>query len=300
MLLKSKVFCICLIGIAIYSGCVSSPEPTSTIPPTLPLGVVDAGFQVEASLPDASCQLLSCATNQCGLVPDGCTGVLNCGSCSIGETCFNNQCCSSSTDVDFCATLQKVCGVATGVDNCGTLRTVQNCGLCPSTQSCFNGQCCSPESDAEFCAAANGQNCGSLTAFDNCGVERTVNCGTCQVDNPALGPVHTCGPNNTCSCIPRTVCPATACGNIPVGCGDATTLLACPACPTGETCTVNQDLPTAGGKCCTTSDAAFCASLNIACGPASGTDAACGIKRTVVNCGACTAPTICNALGKCQ
>src|SRR5262245_7349702 len=68
----------------------------------------------------------NCPTNSCGTIADGCGGTLNCGSCSGGAVCSNNQC------VTACQTAQ--CGTSCGTidDGCGGTR---DCGGCPSGQT---------------------------------------------------------------------------------------------------------------------------------------------------------------------
>ncbi len=52
--------------------------------------------------------------------------------------------CVPESDASFCARLQKQCGLATGLDNCGAPRTA-SCGSCASGQSCVANACVGPQ-----------------------------------------------------------------------------------------------------------------------------------------------------------
>jgi hypothetical protein len=106
------------------------------------------------------------------------------------------------SDAAFCAARNRVCGAATGLDNCNVTRTVASCGTCSAPNTCnSSGRCvCVPETDAELCAAS-GANCGLFTGIDRCGNSNTVNsCGTCATGQfcGAGGGLNRCGPT-TCS-----------------------------------------------------------------------------------------------------
>ena len=71
---------------------------------------------------------------ECGKVPDGCDGVLSCGTCGSGETCGAagpNQCGTGTCTPQTCAEAGGECGLLG--DGCGE---VIDCGGCPMGQSC--------------------------------------------------------------------------------------------------------------------------------------------------------------------
>lgn len=118
----------------------------------------------------------------CGAVPDGCGGELNCGSCATGMSCgatSPNLCGTGSCTPRTCAA--GACGPMS--DGCGNL---VECGGCADGSVCTpDNQCeapaatCTPKSCSEL-----GKNCG--TADDGCG--GTLQCGTCS-EGPTPGSV---------------------------------------------------------------------------------------------------------------
>ncbi|NMO15073.1 hypothetical protein HPC49_08220 [Pyxidicoccus fallax] len=122
---------------------------------------------------------VTCASQgkNCGTIPDGCGGTLNCGTCGSGELCEANVCvtCTPTT----CAQEGKNCGSI--ADGCGgTL----DCGACSGTDVCSSNVCvsCTPTT-----CAAQGRSCGTLS--DGCG--GTLSCGTCSEGS-------TCGSAGVC------------------------------------------------------------------------------------------------------
>lgn len=99
--------------------------------------------------------------------------------------------CVAEANTSFCIRQGSSCGLTTGKDNCGSIRTI-SCGDCPQG-SCQNNACsCSPEDDADFCKRL-GKDCGQVMAQDNCMQPRTAECGACldqgqcQEDNTCAG-----------------------------------------------------------------------------------------------------------------
>ena|GEM_PF-3462468 len=89
----------------------------------------------------------------CGNVTDGCSALIDCGTCALGQTCTDNVCTGTGTCTpSTCADLNAVCG---GIgDGCGT---TLNCGACSGNATCSSNQCvggtsCSVDSD---CAGSN-------------------------------------------------------------------------------------------------------------------------------------------------
>jgi peptidoglycan/xylan/chitin deacetylase (PgdA/CDA1 family) len=99
-----------------------------------------------------SCSATTCAAQgkNCGSISDGCTGTLNCGSCTSPQTCGGsgtaNVCgCTPTT----CAAQGKNCGSISngcgGSLNCGSCTSPQTCGGSGTTNVCGGGSgSCSP------------------------------------------------------------------------------------------------------------------------------------------------------------
>lgn len=104
---------------------------------------------------------------QCGVQDNGCSGTLNCGSCTYGN-CINGTCvieqpgCTSQSNTTTCANAQ-----CDKVNNCGDVVD------CP--QSCSAGYVCSTSSG--MCLRSCVRQCqGKQCGDDTCGGV----CGTCQ------------------------------------------------------------------------------------------------------------------------
>jgi hypothetical protein len=88
----------------------------------------------------ARCLPATCAElgTECGGVPDGCGGVLDCGTCAAGEVCGGggvpNVCAAPGCRPATCAFLGKDCG--TVPDGCGG---VLACGACAEGETCGGG-----------------------------------------------------------------------------------------------------------------------------------------------------------------
>jgi hypothetical protein len=122
-----------------------------------------------AELFSACTPSVTCASEgkNCGAIPDGCGGTLDCGTCGIGQICEANICVSCVPTT--CAAQGKNCGTLS--DGCGgTLE----CGTCSLNDVCSANVCvsCVPTT-----CAAQGRTCGTFT--DGCG--GTLSCGTCAV-----------------------------------------------------------------------------------------------------------------------
>jgi len=110
--------------------------------PTCSDGVQNQGeVGVDCGGPCRSCSCTSttCAAEgaQCGPIGDGCGNLLQCGSCSAGQTCGGggpSVCGVGSCTPRTCATQGVHCG-PTG-DGCGN---VLQCGTCPAGQTCGGG-----------------------------------------------------------------------------------------------------------------------------------------------------------------
>ncbi len=130
---------------------------------------------------DGTCQPLTCAGLRatCGQAPDGCGGVLSCGTCPTGQSCGGggvpNSCGTGTCTPSTCAAQGKACGPAS--DGCGG---VLDCGGCPSGKTCGGGGvanvCGDPSSCTPTTCMLSGKTCGSIS--DGCG--KTLDCGSCS------------------------------------------------------------------------------------------------------------------------
>jgi hypothetical protein len=128
----------------------------------------------------------SCAAEnaECGVIPDGCGGLIECGSCTYGQTCGaagTNRCGVGSCSPQDCAGAAAQCGSIS--DGCGATLA---CGNCPQGQSCglagIANQCGQSSCIPTTCAIAEIA-CGSID--DTCG--GTLDCGTCPAEESQCG-----------------------------------------------------------------------------------------------------------------
>jgi hypothetical protein len=85
---------------------------------------------------DLDCRAVTCQSEgkNCGTLPDGCGGTLECGSCAAGETCGAggaNVCGVGSCTPTTCAASLKDCGLMS--DGCAATLA---CGTCTAPQFC--------------------------------------------------------------------------------------------------------------------------------------------------------------------
>lgn len=223
------------------------------------------------------CVPKSCAQlgDDCGLVDDECSGVLNCGVCPTGSTCggagTKNKCGCVADNVAACK--GKQCGTVT--NNCGK---AVDCGTCAAGTTCgieTPNQCGCKKSTC----AGLGLQCGS--APDGCG--GTVVCSACPAGQVCGGggTPNSCGGN---ACVPTTCAAAGKnCGTISNGC-DAS--LDCGTCNVpGEKC---GGAGTANVCGCTKTT---CDILGKNCGSVSD---GCG---GTLSCGNCVSPSVCGGGG---
>lgn len=213
---------------------------------TSPPGVFVTGE--DAAAPAQNCKKLTCGDVKanCGLIGDGCGGIVDCGGCTDGQTCGGggtpSQCGAPSCTKLTCADLDQNCGAAG--DGCGG--TIASCGTCSAGEYCGGGgpsKCGSKLVGGADAGADGGAGCTPLTCADvgaNCGpisdgCGDLIQCGTC---NAAAG--ESCGGAGVPSqcgkaCKPLVACPAGLdCGPVADGCGG---VVSCGAtCPAGETC----------------------------------------------------------------
>ncbi|TSC29297.1 hypothetical protein [Corallococcus sp. Z5C101001] len=94
-----------------------------------------------------NCAPATCAAKgvmSCGSTPDGCGGMLNCGTCATGSTCTNNVCMALACVHGECASGQAL---------------AQNCSSCVNTVCAVDGYCCTTSWDT-ICVNEAKQMCG--------------------------------------------------------------------------------------------------------------------------------------------
>ncbi len=250
------------------------------------------------------CTEVACAAGSCGVQPDGCGKTQDCGGCSNGQVCSNNQCvtpgctattcqaegatcgvisngcggtidcgpCPSCTPIDQATACSGLCGYVS--DGCGSVYECPDCegGLACTAGACQTGSC------TPLTACPNGMNCGYIS--DGC--DGVVNCGTCQLPEVcgAGGAENVCG---VPECNPLTCDDLGAtCGLIGDGCGDT---VDCGTCGPGQACgiggTPNQ---------CSGCEPLDCNAVGAECGAIGD---GCG---AVVQCGDCPSGQSCGAI----
>jgi hypothetical protein len=137
----------------------------------------------------------SCSTGAvCGTQPNGCGGLVNCGTCSAGQTCTSSNTCVSSCTPKTC---QNVGAGGTAVqcgapsDGCGGTLA---CGTCTTGNVCNASFQCAAACTPTTCAAS-GKNCGTMS--DGCSA--TLNCGSCSSGNVCTNNVCTAGTGGACA-----------------------------------------------------------------------------------------------------
>jgi hypothetical protein len=182
--------------------------------------------------PPKTCKpLTDCPDGQdCGYAPDGCNGLIACGTCPDGELCgvgdppVPNHCGTITCKPDTECPSGQECGFAS--DGCNG---VLGCGDCPAGQTCQNGKCGSGSCDPKSCAQ-QGIECGQ--AGNECGD---------QIQCPA------CPANQTCimgKCVPQSCHPQSCadqsleCGSAADGCGNK--IDSCGSCSAGSLCVNGQ------------------------------------------------------------
>ncbi len=178
-----------------------------------------------------SCRPITCESvgKNCGQLPDGCGGVLECGTCSGGDTCGGagtaNVCGPGTCNPRSCAMLGAQCGPVS--DGCAT---VLQCGSCPQGENCGGGgpnKCgtCAPQTCTQL-----QRNCGLVA--DGCG--GMVSCGTCTVPGESCGGGGTANVCGSGGCVPKTCAEVGAqCGEVNDGCGNT---MFCGNCSGFATC----------------------------------------------------------------
>jgi|GEM_PF-1883606 len=222
---------------------------------------------VPEQVAEKPCQKTTCQQQgkNCGRIPDGCGGFLECGKCNQGETCGGggkgNVCGKGNCIPKTCGQLNAECGsIANG---CGKLL---QCGKCSSGKVCGQGsqanRCiCKPTTCKE-----QGADCGDIP--DGCG--KTLQCGKCAsgLFCGADGKKNKCGKK---PCQPKTCQDLkAACGKVSDGCNKT---LDCGVCKTGQQCDTKSNQCVCLPK--------TCKELGRTCGKV---DNGCG---KIIDCGVC-------------
>jgi hypothetical protein len=257
--------------------------------------------------PNQGCTKLSCTTpggQYCGVVSDGCGGMIDCGSCQAGWTCGTGDrahvCISADPNCPklrcdqptgrLCGKLGDGCG---GTIDCGTT-------FCPDGQTCggagITGVCGAPAgacTNPITCQQPNGKYCGKVG--DGCG--KLLDCGGCEAG-------FECGTGaqaNICvksGCTPLT-CQQGAgkyCGRIGDGCGK---VLDCGGCSDGQTCGGGGTAGVCGAPpnpscpkitCNPPSGGQYCGKIGDGCGGTLDCPGACANGMT---CGGSGVPNVC-------
>ncbi|MGB5415521.1 MAG: hypothetical protein WBM75_19410 [Polyangiales bacterium] len=149
---------------------------------------------------------------ECGALPDGCDGSIECGGCPQGEACGANG------QNFICGCEENSCSSFAGGAECGVIPTrcgggeqAVFCGTCLGSQVCVENRCVCPT------GADCGEGCG-----DRCGPDEVCVAGEC------CEPTYPCAENE---CSPP--------GGFPNGCGGVTQ---CPECRDGEDCVLSNEV----------------------------------------------------------
>ena len=150
---------------------------------------------------------------ECGSLPDGCDGSIECGGCAEGSVCGANG------QNFICGCEENTCACYNGGAECGDIPT--RCG--GQAETVFCGDCigdgfvCSQNE----CACPPGANCDTGCGDQCLGQEVCVNGQCCE-------PTYPCAENE---CAPA--------GGLADGCGGYTQ---CPSCADGEDCVLSDEL----------------------------------------------------------
>lgn len=122
---------------------------------------------------------------------------VNCGECNAPETCGGadvpNQCGCTESDDDFCARLQKNCGLVSGMDACDMPRTDVDCGECTAPESCGGGSTANVcGCDAGTVCVDVGAQCGMTDVSSECANLDMVDCGDCGANGTCMQAACAC------------------------------------------------------------------------------------------------------------
>ena len=170
---------------------------------------------------------------ECGVMSNGCGGLIDCGGCPTGKQCgiygVANRC-EALDRPDECRALGYECGSFNSV--CGGK---VDCGSCATGTVCNDNHLCGPPCEPKTCAAfaAKGKACGTFD--DGCKGKAVCAC-------PTKGDVCLDATNSCCT---PAACEAGKCGTVKDPCGGKD--LSCG-------CGKNEYCDTASGTCKGTTD----------------------------------------------
>lgn len=232
---------------------------------------------------------------ECGWIPDGCGGAINCGYCSFGGVCGIGEEAGQCVDAGCeptgncseagveCGAMPDGCG---GVIDCGECDGDAVCGTGVNAGVCLDGDCdpltCNDYDPGECGVHPDGCggfiDCGSCLAVENC--ETDAEEGLCE-------PID-CDPLTCSDYSPGE------CGPHPDGCGG---FIDCGTCDGDQICGSGDDL----GECidfecepltCDDYDDVNCGQVSDGCG---GLTADCGDCEDPEICGGGGQPNVCGA-----
>jgi hypothetical protein len=254
------------------ASCVSTGDP-----PTPP-----------ACVPKTTANVCPGENDACGVVSDGCGGVIDCMGCAAGFYCDGNTCRPQQCTPATCTSLGFTCG--NHADGCGGIarnaQGVEGCGTCTGGQTCgLNSPgICGGCVQVPLATACPANSCGTVS--DGCG--GTYDCGVCTAPNTCGGGgPNKCGPG-TCTPISQaTACLNKNCGVVADGCGGT---YSCGTCTAPDTCGGGGSPNNCGRPTCTPKTmGAACGGLQ--CGWVSD---GCG---GAINCGTCPNGGVCGGNG---
>ena len=251
----------------------TTPPPAADARPNLPeVAIVEGG----TCTPSVTCTPPN--GRYCGVIGNGCFGMLDCGTCPADQVCEGNVC------VGGAGCMALVCQVATG-SYCGTMGNgcgrALDCGACDTSLVCTRAFAFpAPAACRSPARPPRGRYCGTIG--DGCG--GTLTCGDCPTGSTCggAGVANTCAPTN---CTPGTCMAAGGsryCGSIGDGCGRT---LDCGGCTGTQVCTSNIcRVPGCVPLTCDGGTSRYCGTIGDGCGGS-------------IECGACTAPATCAGQG---
>lgn len=242
----------------------------------------------------STCQARICEPGKtCGLVDDGCGGVLSCSQCTSPQTCggggVENVCgepghCTPETNQAFCARAGADCGSVIAADNCGTSRTA-SCGSC-TTGTCSAHRCTIPAGRAPGSACTQAAQCAGGTAA-RCTTD--LQGGYCLIVGCTVGGTD-CPASSMCLRLNDTTNACVA--------GPCSTTSPCARASEGYVCDNDHSCwwhPTP--TCIPDAAESLCAREGRVCGALTTQDN-CGQTRSIASCGTCGSGT-CDASGLC-
>ena len=234
----------------------------------------DGGFE-------GPCVPRACGADECGLLDDGCNGVMTCSPCSNGRECQAGRCRCGGPSC-------KERGAECGTLDDGCKRTLE-CGVCTVAQHGCNENVCTCNGRGCPDGGPGTVSCGSAPSGCDgvyvCGVEP----GACpQEPDAGFEAVSVCGGGgqNLCGTAPcqPVGCSPGDCGKKSNGCDN---VIDCGGCD-GGVCGANGEANRCGCEKNT------CARLGLSCGSVPD---GCG---GTLECGICEAPEQCGASGRCE